>query len=92
MQLWSNSLDTSAVPASAQTSVNQAKGAGDVGFGVLGFAGNFGVRADVRYYRAFTNSTIAQIGNGTPVGDAFSQNLLSGLDFWRANIGIALRW
>ena len=92
IQLWSGVLNTTAVPATAQTSVNQSKAGGDIGFGVLGFAGNVGIRGDIRYFRAFTNSTLATAANGTLVGDAFSQNLLSGLDFWRANIGIAFRW
>jgi hypothetical protein len=29
---------------------------------------------------------------GSTAADVFAQNLLSGLDFWRANIGIAVRW
>jgi len=56
----------------------------------MGFAGNVGVRGDVRYFRAFTNDTLAT--TGTTPGDVFSRNLLSGLDFWRANIGVAIRW
>ncbi len=92
VQLWSNMLNTTAVPVSGQTSVNETKGGSDIGFGILGFAGNIGVRGDVRYFRAFTSSTPAVPGAGTTVGDAFGQNLLSGLDFWRANIGIAVRW
>jgi hypothetical protein len=80
----------SSLQTSSQTTANQTRGGGDIGFGVMGFAGSVGVRGDVRYFRAFTNDTLAT-GTTTP-GDAFSQNLLSGLDFWRANIGVAVRW
>lgn len=90
VQLRSNMLAVASVPTSAQTEANQTRGGGDVGFGVMGFAGNVGIRADVRYFRAFTNNTVTTTGN--TAADAFAQNLLSGLDFWRANIGIAVRW
>jgi hypothetical protein len=90
VQLRSNMLALANVPTSAQTEANQTRGGGDIGFGVMGFAGNVGIRGDVRYFRAFTNNTVTT--TGTTAADAFSQNLLSGLDFWRANIGIAVRW
>jgi hypothetical protein len=90
VQLRSNMLAVASVPTSAQTEANQTRGGGDVGFGVMGFAGNVGIRADVRYFRAFTNNTVTTTGN--TAADVFAQNLLSGLDFWRANVGIAIRW
>jgi hypothetical protein len=90
VQLRSNMLAVANVPTSTQTEANQTRGGGDIGFGVMGFAGNVGIRGDVRYFRAFTNNTVTTTGN--TAADAFSQNLLSGLDFWRANIGIAVRW
>ena len=90
VQLRSNMLAVANVPSSSQTEANQTRGGGDVGFGVMGFAGNVGIRADVRYFRAFTNNTVTTTGN--TAADAFAQNLLSGLDFWRANVGIAVRW
>jgi len=90
IQLRSNMLAVASVPTSTQTEANQTRGGGNIGFGVLGFAGNVGIRGDVRYFRAFTNNTLTT--TGTTAADAFSQSLLSGLDFWRANIGIAVRW
>jgi len=60
----------------------------NVGGGVMGFNGMIGFRADVRYYKAHSNQTIQA---ATPIGQ-FTETLLSGLDFWRANIGIAVRW
>ncbi|HUK35172.1 MAG TPA: hypothetical protein VLV86_14740 [Vicinamibacterales bacterium] len=90
VQLRSSMLAVASVPNSSTTDANQTRGGGDIGFGVMGFAGNIGVRGDVRYYRAFSNNTVATTGSSA--ADLFSQNLLSGLDFWRANIGIAVRW
>jgi opacity protein-like surface antigen len=61
----------------------------DLGGGVFAFAGRaVGLRADIRYYSA---------NNGTDnTGDSPAQRvssaLLSGLSFWRANIGVAFRW
>ena len=90
VQLRSNMLAVANVPANGQTEANQTRGGGDVGFGVMGFAGNVGIRGDVRYFRAFTSNTVTTT-TATPA-DAFSQSVLSGLDFWRANVGIAVRW
>ena len=90
VQLRSNMLGVANDPNSVQTSANQTRGGGDIGFGVMGFAGNVGIRGDVRYFRSFTNNTVTTTGN--TAADALAQNLLSGLDFWRANIGIAIRW
>jgi outer membrane protein with beta-barrel domain len=60
----------------------------DVGGGLMGFNGLIGFRADVRYYKA-TSTTTFQSSNAIGL---FTESLLSGLDFWRANIGIAIRW
>ncbi len=101
---------------------------GDVGGGLMAFAGNWGFKADVRYLRATgTYNTgaytapanpaqpsptptgpygIAPAGAGTtsvtpPASGATPPNAaatslagaaLSGLHFWRANVGLALRW
>lgn len=72
------------------TSANQMRCGGNVGAGVMGFSGNVGIRGDIRYYRAFYNSDVST-DTGTPA-DVFAQTLLSGLDYWKANIGIAVRW
>jgi hypothetical protein len=72
------------------TSANQSKAGGDIGAGLMGFAGNIGFRADVRYFRAFTTDEVSTSAS-TPE-EVFAQGLLSGLDFWRANFGVAFRW
>ena len=70
------------------TSTNeQFKFGWDVGGGLMGFKGLIGFRADARYYKTDNNFNTQT----TPVG-TITQTLLTGLNFWRANIGIALRW
>jgi hypothetical protein len=62
---------------------------GNIGGGVMVFGGNWGVRGDVRYFRAFSDNNITSTGNAQQ--DALN-TVLPGLNFWRANIGLALRW
>jgi len=98
---------------------------GDIGAGVMGFRGNWGFKADVRYFRttgaynsggATSSSPVttptpspsttptpspgpyaarlpasAAVSPGTDAG-SLGNNLLAGLAFWRANIGVAFRW
>jgi hypothetical protein len=89
MQLRSNVFASVTAPSSGQSTANAMIGGGDLGFGVLGYAGNVGIRGDVRYFRAFTDNSLI---NGDSAADAFARSALSGLDFWRANIGVAVRW
>jgi len=72
------------------SSSNQTRFAGNIGGGFMAFAGNFGVRGDVRFFHAFQDNRLTTDAN-TPQ-DVFTSNLLSGLDIWRANIGVAVRW
>jgi hypothetical protein len=97
---------------------DENRAGGNIGFGVLAFLGNWGVRGDIRYFKAFagntdtasstttstTNSTTTTTGaTGTTTtsststtasgtGDNGEFELLPGLNFWRANIGLAIRW
>jgi hypothetical protein len=93
--------------------------AGNIGLGLMTFAGNWGFRGDVRYFRAFGTLADNQFANAAGAGAAAGGgvgtqvvggpdappngaaitaitaddvNLLDGLGFWRANIGIAYRW
>jgi len=91
VQLRSSDIRTPAVPTSnLTTSSSQMKLGGNIGGGVMGFAGNVGIRADIRYFTVFGNSLSTD--PNVAAADLFAQNLLSGLDFWRANLGIAFRW
>jgi hypothetical protein len=98
-------------------SPNSTRFGGDFGGGFMGFSGNWGFKADVRYYRATgsyntTPSTSTSTSPSTPVyavgvggvgggvaaasmttsSTGLASAALAGLHFWRANIGVALRW
>jgi len=67
---------------------DQLKFGSNIGGGLMGFAGTIGFRADVRYYKATTDSNF----QSTSAVGQFTESLLSGIDFWRANIGVVVRW
>ncbi len=108
-------------------SPNDSRFGGDIGAGLMSFAGNWGFKADVRYYRASgvynttsssTTTASASATSPTPpppggygsttsatapaatlasiVDPSATQSIasaaLSGLHFWRANVGLAVRW
>jgi opacity protein-like surface antigen len=87
-------MRTSVLPASAlsastsNVNVSQSRFGWNLGGGVFAFSRhNVGVRGDVRYYRATTANTLS----GTPA-ENLTEALLSGIKFWRGNIGVALHW
>jgi opacity protein-like surface antigen len=98
--LRSQTFDDTAIPivtvqgtlATSQNTINTSRTAfgWNVGGGFFGYANQWGIRADIRYYRAQTFST-NQLNNSTVPSD-FTQALLSGLNYWRANLGISFRW
>ena len=62
---------------------------GNIGAGIMGFTGAFGIRADVRYFSALGHK------NANSPSVAQPGTLLSVLDdvsFWRANVGLAFRF
>jgi hypothetical protein len=59
----------------------------NIGGGLMMFAGHFGVRGDVRFYSAKEEDDTLP---ATPAG--VTAAALSGLTFWRANLGLAVRW
>jgi opacity protein-like surface antigen len=63
--------------------ITETRFAGNIGGGVMAFGDRWGVRGDLRYLRAFEENVDT---------DGDDINLLSGVDFWRANIGLAYRW
>jgi hypothetical protein len=60
----------------------------DLGGGLMAFNGPWGIRADLRYYRANNNNTISD----TTVNGLFLHRTLDGISFWNANFGLAFRW
>ena len=61
----------------------------NIGAGIMLFVNNLGFRADVRYYKATTDNNLT---TNDPTTSQFNQALLSGIDYWRANAGVAFRW
>ncbi|HKF66903.1 MAG TPA: hypothetical protein VKB36_10250 [Vicinamibacterales bacterium] len=62
----------------------------NVGGGFFAYANRWGIRGDIRYYQAQDFST-NNLTNSTVQSD-FTQALLSGLNYWRANLGVSFRW
>lgn len=88
-------------PGASQTRFGWNLGIGASAFG----SGAFGVRGDVRYFHAGSSSNSDGIFNSDDVledaldgvlepgnADRLTRELLSGLAYWRANLGLAIRW
>jgi hypothetical protein len=69
-------------------SVSQTMFGGNIGGGILAFAGHFGIRGDVRFYKASKEESNPIQNSFDTIGEA----ALSGLSFWRGNFGLAFRW
>ncbi len=67
---------------------DNARAAGNIGAGVLGFAQNVGFRADVRYFRGLEDD----LSGADDLGELVGSQVLSQLDFWRATAGLAFRF
>lgn len=114
---------TDDVAAAIGLASNDTRFGGNVGGGLMGFSGNWGIKADVRYFRASGSydtsyqvpaspTTTGSPGSPTPSPGPYgiggtraaapatnianpanvADAALSGLHFWRANVGIAYRW
>jgi len=70
-------------------SADQNRFGWNLGGGATAFADRWGVRGDIRYYKASTNDTFAA---GITPEERFTQVLLSDLAFWRGSLGLAFRW
>jgi len=75
--------------AKGTTSANEFRLGTNVGGGLMAFVGNLGFRADVRYYHTTTDNNP---NTTAPAADQQTHQLLSGLAFWRTNVGVAFRW
>jgi len=100
VSMRTQTFDQTAIPvitvqgtlATAQNTINtmQTHFGSNIGGGFFAYAGQWGIRADVRFYDVakFSTNTLT---NGTVPSD-FTQALLSGLNYWRANLGVSFRW
>jgi hypothetical protein len=62
----------------------------NIGGGIMAFSGRWGVRADVRHYAATSSTDVVLVRSASP--DDLTSGLLSGLEFWRTDVGVAFRW
>ena len=76
-----NSIDT--------VKANAARFGWDVGGGIMGFAGEWGFRADLRHYQASLDNNVNTTDSA---GTLFAQGILSDFAFWKVNIGLVRRW
>jgi opacity protein-like surface antigen len=75
-------------------SASQSRFGGDVGAGFMGYLGRVGVRADIRYFRANSDTNFERL---TDRDRALLDNdstlvELSGIRYWRSSLGVAFRW
>ena len=89
IQLNVDLFDDISDPASSTFSSSNSKPGANFGGGVMAFVDHFGVRGDVRYYKAFSDTIPLAPFDG---GEVINHVVLNGLGFWRANIGLAVRW
>lgn len=73
----------------------------NAGLGVMGFLGQMGIRADLRYFAvggdefAGVDGNVLRARHGVVVDDQeqlLDIHMISGQSFWRGNVGVALRW
>src|SRR5688572_2826500 len=87
-------------PGASRTKFGWNLGIGASAFG----AGAFGVRGDLRYFKAGASSN-SDVFNSDDIledaidgvlepgsADSLTRELLSGIAYWRANLGLAFRW
>jgi len=68
---------------------NQQRWGGNLGAGIFAYVNRFGVRGDVRWFRASGGDNFSN--SNTPAENT-AQQLLSDVHFWRGTLGLAFRW
>jgi len=86
-------------PLSPDVSASQNMFGGNIGGGIMAFAGNVGFRGDIRYYSASGGDDLPELADlttgdtiGERIGNRVGAAAFSGLSFWRGNVGVAFRW
>src|SRR5262245_42888108 len=88
LTLQSDVLSINGDPATVQP--DDSRFGGNIGAGFMGMIGNAGLRGEVRFFRGFEEDF-----NIDPIetpNEIVGTRILSDLQFWRANIGLAFRW
>ena len=86
------SIDTNLIQSTITAS--QSRFGGDVGVGTMGYLGKVGIRADIRWFKANSDTSFegltdrdrALLDNDTTLVE------LSGIKYWRSSLGVAFRW
>jgi hypothetical protein len=75
-------------------SASQSRFGGNVGVGGFGYVGKVGVRADIRWFKANSDSSLLNLDvlDNTRFDDANRLIELSGVKYWRSSLGVAFRW
>jgi opacity protein-like surface antigen len=60
---------------------------GNIGFGVMGFMNQVGLRADVRYFTGIGTDDTLDLTDTNNVND-----LTENVNFWRSTVGVSFRW
>jgi opacity protein-like surface antigen len=90
-----------ATPGDSNIDLDKTDTGWNVGAGLMGFLGQLGIRADLRYFKVSgsefqgVDQSVLRSNHGAVVDDQeglVNANLLSGMSFWRGNVGVALRW
>jgi hypothetical protein len=94
-------LNGDPTPGDSDINLKQTEMGWNAGLGIMGFLGQMGIRADLRYFRvsgdefAGVDGSVLRARHGVVVDDQeglLDAPFLSGLSFWRGNVGVALRW
>jgi hypothetical protein len=89
------------IPGDGDLELDNTETGWNAGFGVMGFLGQLGVRADLRYFAiggdefAGVDQNVLRSRHGAVVDDQeqfLDVHMISGQSFWRGNVGVALRW
>jgi hypothetical protein len=91
IQLSTSVLAFPGISDTESVSGSQTRFGGDIGGGLNTFIGHVGVRTDVRYYKTSSIDNVESLQGKTAAEDV-TQVVMSGLRFWRANVGVAFRW
>jgi len=94
-------LSADAIPGDSDIDLDDTETGWNAGFGVMGFLGQLGVRADLRHFAVSgdefqgVDGSVLRARHGVVVDDKeqlIDAQILSGVSFWRGNVGVALRW
>lgn len=94
-------LTADPTPGDADIDLDNTETGWNFGVGAMGFLGQMGIRADLRYFAlmgdefAGVDGSVLRSRHGMVVDDQeqlLDVHMLSGQSFWRGNLGVALRW